>query len=974
MNVCAGSPNAVGGLVGKNPGTILNSYAEGNILVGSNTLAGGLVGINQTIGGTTGPQPLIQDSWASGNVTSTGVNVGLGGLVGYNWGSYNDLSSAMIKDSRATGNVTANAALTGTNCSFITSCDFSQLGGLVGFNQGWILGTVAANVVPGTPSQGSGTYATGNVSVGSGGSAGGLVGQSDGIISMALATGTVTGAAGLPGSGESGRSTTLGGFVGQNNGLIADSTATGNVGSAVADLQVGGFAGNSHGAITTSHATGNVVAGNNSSAGGFASDSAAPDNGSCFNCNFGVGYSIAGVVTDSTATGSVTVGTVSAAGGFVAFAGDITNSTASGNVTGGANSILGGFAAVVPTETLIGNSHASGNVAGTGANTWIGGFAGVNAGFISLSSSATGNVQATSGSVVGGLVGVNIGQITGASTIYYQTVSVSGTNNLVGGLVGANFGTIVSSDAHGNVTGGAGNTMGSLVGANGNIANVASGQVFGSTFPVGTIINSIGTGTVNGNSGPQVGSSSLAAMPPRPLILQQCTDDLCDIFNDPKLALIPPTTTPDLPNDVLATAIILSLLTTDNKTDQAAIGSALISLPSSDPAAAPGGGQGRTNANTASTNNGSTGVRTVSQTPGAQPPALPPPPLRPVSGPEGERFSSIPPITETRFAQNEVVLQMGLNVPLADVQRVARDLGLSIISQQSLNALGRNAFRFSVGNGRSVRDVIRALEANSIVAVAQPNYQYRLSQTAAPAGEHKGDPAQYMVEKLQLQEVHRMVSGKNVTIAVIDSEADKQHTELNGAISEQFNAVGEAEKAHSHGTAMVGAIASRDRLLGVAPGAKILAVRAFSESQQSAEGTTYNILKSIDWAVSQGARVINMSFAGPRDPSLERTLKRAYDQGVVLVAAAGNAGPKSPPLFPGADPSVIAVTATDATDRGFKMANQGPYVSVASPGVDVLAPAPQESYQMSTGTSIATGARLGRGGADAGARSDADAG
>jgi subtilisin family serine protease len=211
-----------------------------------------------------------------------------------------------------------------------------------------------------------------------------------------------------------------------------------------------------------------------------------------------------------------------------------------------------------------------------------------------------------------------------------------------------------------------------------------------------------------------------------------------------------------------------------------------------------------------------------------------------------------------------------------------------------------------------------------------------------------------MIEKLQLEQVHRLASGKNVTIAVIDSEADKQHTELQGQISEQFNAVGEAEKAHSHGTAMVGAISSRDRLLGVAPGAKILAVRAFSESQQSAEGTTYNILKSIDWAVSQGARVINMSFAGPRDPSLERTLKKAYDQGVVLIAAAGNAGPKSPPLYPGADPSVIAVTATDAVDRGFKMANQGAHVSVASPGVDVLAPAPQEAYQMSTGTSIAT--------------------
>ena len=97
-----------------------------------------------------------------------------------------------------------------------------------------------------------------------------------------------------------------------------------------------------------------------------------------------------------------------------------------------------------------------------------------------------------------------------------------------------------------------------------------------------------------------------------------------------------------------------------------------------------------------------------------------------------------------------------------------------------------------------------------------------------------------------------------------------------------------------------------------------------------------------------------MSFAGPRDPSLERALKTAHDKGIVLVAAAGNAGPKSPPLYPAADPNVIAVTATDDHDRLFRGANQGPQVSVAAPGVDILAAAPDESYQMSTGTSIAT--------------------
>src|SRR5207248_7759125 len=113
----------------------------------------------------------------------------------------------------------------------------------------------------------------------------------------------------------------------------------------------------------------------------------------------------------------------------------------------------------------------------------------------------------------------------------------------------------------------------------------------------------------------------------------------------------------------------------------------------------------------------------------------------------------------------------------------------------------------------------------------------------------------------------------------------------------------------------------------------------------NAESTTFSILKGVDWSVRQGARIINMSFAGPKDPSLSRSLKLAYDKGIVLIAAAGNAGPKSPPLYPGADPSVIAVTATDADDKIFAGANRGGYVSVSAPGVDILVPAPENGYQ-----------------------------
>ena len=65
---------------------------------------------------------------------------------------------------------------------------------------------------------------------------------------------------------------------------------------------------------------------------------------------------------------------------------------------------------------------------------------------------------------------------------------------------------------------------------------------------------------------------------------------------------------------------------------------------------------------------------------------------------------------------------------------------------------------------------------------------------------------------------------------------------------------------------MAGAIAAHQRLLGTAPAARLLAMHAFSTSAANPESTTFNILNGIDWAVGKGARIINMSFAGPRTP------------------------------------------------------------------------------------------------------------
>ena len=106
----------------------------------------------------------------------------------------------------------------------------------------------------------------------------------------------------------------------------------------------------------------------------------------------------------------------------------------------------------------------------------------------------------------------------------------------------------------------------------------------------------------------------------------------------------------------------------------------------------------------------------------------------------------------------------------------------------------------------------------------------------------------------------------------LDSSVDANHPDLAGTITASFDAA-EAEPPHPHGTGMAGAIAAHRNMLGTAPRVGLLTVRAFSANVNSAQGTTFNILKGIDWAADERARVINMSFAGPPDPLLRVALQ-----------------------------------------------------------------------------------------------------
>jgi hypothetical protein len=306
------------------------------------------------------------------------------------------------------------------------------------------------------------------------------------------------------------------------------------------------------------------------------------------------------------------------------------------------------------------------------------------------------------------------------------------------------------------------------------------------------------------------------------------------------------------------------------------------------------------------------------------------------------------------YVPRQIVAEFDGALTADQADALARRLRLARIASQDFPLIGATISLFRITDNRSVEAAATQLRAEAGVRAVQPNFRYVLQdQTTVPvpvSGE--GDPAQYALAKLRLPEAHKLAYGSNVTVAVIDSGIDAAHRELAGTVVGAFDALDSKEGPHVHGTGIAGAIVSHARLMGSAPRARILAIRAFGVSQAGAASSSFVILKGLNRAAMNGAQVINMSFAGPQDPLIERGVAASASKGIVMVAASGNAGPTSPPLYPAAYPSVIAVSATDAYDKLFAASNRGSHIAVAAPGVDIFLPAPDNTYQMTSGTSF----------------------
>lgn len=198
-------------------------------------------------------------------------------------------------------------------------------------------------------------------------------------------------------------------------------------------------------------------------------------------------------------------------------------------------------------------------------------------------------------------------------------------------------------------------------------------------------------------------------------------------------------------------------------------------------------------------------------------------------------------------------------------------------------------------------------------------------------------------------------TGYGVKVGVIDTGIDRTHPDLRaivmGGVSYVAGTAGDYNDDNGHGSHVSGTIAAQNNgigVVGVAPNASLYAVKVLN-SQGS--GWCSDVLAGIDWSNAYRMNIITMSLGGCGGQSIHDAIIRADNNGIVVVAAAGNSGGSVG--YPAAFPEVIAVTATDNSNNIASFSSRGPEVDFAAPGVSIYSTYKNGGYATLSGTSMA---------------------
>jgi len=289
------------------------------------------------------------------------------------------------------------------------------------------------------------------------------------------------------------------------------------------------------------------------------------------------------------------------------------------------------------------------------------------------------------------------------------------------------------------------------------------------------------------------------------------------------------------------------------------------------------------------------------------------------------------------------------------IQTVNAELG-KMNSKMRKSARG-NVFLVDMPKGKKIPGFVQELKSLENVEYVQPNYVYKLIKTT-------NDPLagdQWHLGNIKAFDAWDITMGNpGIKVAVLDTGADLNHPDLSSQIDRAWNVLTESSTVvdnHGHGTHVAGIIAATADngigVAGVAPGTRLIIVDVFNENTEPGT-TTFNVIKGIEYAVANGAHVINMSLGGyTYDYLFELAVNNAVNNNVVVVAAAGNDA-TSQLCYPSDFESAISVIATTQDNVDASFSNFGQYKDISAPGVNILSTFKSGGYVSISGTSMAS--------------------
>lgn len=293
--------------------------------------------------------------------------------------------------------------------------------------------------------------------------------------------------------------------------------------------------------------------------------------------------------------------------------------------------------------------------------------------------------------------------------------------------------------------------------------------------------------------------------------------------------------------------------------------------------------------------------------------------------------------SRSNYVPNEYIIHVTPGTPRTDVDQMVARLGASVINKLPLD----DTYLIRISNSM-MRPSVRkhgtsAASTSWKIDYIQPNYVLRLC--VEPNDEYWNDL--WGMKMINMPQAWDLQKGSSTVIVAVNDTGVAKHPDLVDRLLPGYNFVEDNNDPYtvddSHGTHVAGTIAAAGNngigVIGVCwEGVKILPVRVLA----AAGGTSADIVDGLDFALKNGAKVVNMSYGGYYNDQVQHNkIKQLAQAGVILVAAAGNDS-RSTPGYPASWDEVICVSAVGPTEALATYSNYGSEVDVAAPGGDQM--------------------------------------